>query len=106
MSHRCLFSHRTARNLALVLGGLFAVALATVRTAEPRFFSDDPIAREPEVADASGAQPWDIDLFYDLSYNLFVTPRRVPANVRRRTSTPSTRCPTPAGSPTGLAHAN
>ena len=42
----------------------------------------DPIGREPETADASGAQPWDIDLFYDLSCNLFVTPRRVPANIR------------------------
>ena len=27
-------------------------------------------------SDASGAQPWDIDLFYDLAYNLFVTGRR------------------------------
>jgi hypothetical protein len=66
----------------LVLGALLIGALATVRTAGPKFFSDDPIAREPEAADASGAQEWDIDLFYDLSYNLFVTPRRVPANVR------------------------
>ena len=52
------------------------------RSAEPKFLSDDPIDREPEAADASGAKPWDIDLFYDLSYNLFVTTRRVPANIR------------------------
>ena len=39
----------------------------------PRFYSDDPIAREPESRDASGAQPWDIGLMYELSYNLFVT---------------------------------
>jgi hypothetical protein len=57
-------------------------ALAAVQAADPKFFPDDPIAREPDTEDASGAQPWDIDLFYDLAYNLFVTPRRPPAGVR------------------------
>ena len=66
----------------MLAGALLVTALATVRSVEPKFFSDDPIGREPETADASGAQPWDIDLFYDLSCNLFVTPRRVPANIR------------------------
>jgi hypothetical protein len=42
----------------------------------PRFFPDDPLARAPETQDASGAEPVDIGLAYDLSYNLFVTPRR------------------------------
>ena len=44
--------------------------------------SDDPLGREPETANASGAKPWDVDLFYDLSYNLFVTSGREPANIR------------------------
>jgi hypothetical protein len=66
---------------AVVCGTLILVALVA-RAAAPRFYSDDPIAREPETADASGAQPWDIDLFYDLAYNLFVTGRRAPSNVR------------------------
>lgn len=61
---------------------LAGVLVAVVHTAQPRFFSDDPLTREPETQDASGAQPWDIDLFYDLAYNLFATPRRVPAGIR------------------------
>ena len=40
------------------------------------------MSREPETGDASKAEPWDIDLYYDLAYNLFVTPRRTPENVR------------------------
>ena len=70
--------------LALVACGLVMAAYATVRAAGPKFFKDDPLTREPETADASGVQEWDIDLFYDLSYNLFVTSRREPANVRAR----------------------
>jgi hypothetical protein len=65
-----------ASALLLVSGGLLVAVLGGARAAEPKFFSDDPIQRAPESADASGAQPWDIDLFYDLSYNLFVTARR------------------------------
>ena len=78
-------AHRTTRRrlAAMLFGsGLLVATFALVRSAEPKFLSDDPIDREPEAADASGARPWDIDLFYDLSYNLFVTTRRVPANVR------------------------
>ena len=56
--------------------------LAVGHTAEQKFFADDPLAREPETQDASGAQPWDIDLFYDLSYNLFVTARQTPSGIR------------------------
>ena len=82
--HRFPAPRTTRRRLAasLVFVGLFVVALAVVRTAGPKFLSDDPLAREPETQDASAAQPWDIDLFYDLTYQLFVTPRRVPAYVR------------------------
>jgi hypothetical protein len=55
-----------------------------VDAAQPRFFSDDPLQREPDSQDASGAQPRDINLFYDLTYNLFVTPRKAPAGIRAR----------------------
>lgn len=48
----------------------------------PRFFPDDPISREPETQDASGAKPADVGLAYDLSYNLFVTPRRDPSGTK------------------------
>ncbi len=46
---------------------------APVSTQTPRFYSDDPIAREPASRDASGVQPWDIGLMYELATNLFVT---------------------------------
>ncbi len=70
---------------------LLAIAAATVvfagaavSTQSPRFFSDDPIATEADTEDASGAQPTDIGLAYDLSYNLFVTKERTPSNKRAR----------------------
>ena len=45
-------------------------------------------------------QAWDIDLFYDLAENLFGKPGRSrPPTAGRATSTPSTKCPTRAGSP-------
>jgi hypothetical protein len=67
-----------AVTLLLVAGAISA------STASRKFYPDDPIAREPESQDASGAQPWDIDLFYDLGYNLFVTGRRPVSDVRAR----------------------
>ena len=77
---RCLPSRRSAISLAAC--GLLAGVLAVTQAAEQKFYADDPLTREPETQDASGAQPWDINLFYDLSYNLFVMPGREPANVR------------------------
>ena len=62
-----------------------AVALACFTGADAagqKFFRDDPLAREPETMDASGAAPSDIDLIYDLAYNLAVTARRAPSNSR------------------------
>ena len=68
----------------LTASGLLVATLAVVHTATQKFYPDDPIARELDTEDASGAQPWDIDLFYDLAYNLFATPGRIPANIRAR----------------------
>ena len=70
------------RRTVAFVGTLLVGVLAVGHTAEQKFFSDDPLAREPETQDASGAQPWDIDLFYDLSYNLFVTARQTPSGIR------------------------
>src|SRR5262249_50782851 len=61
-----------------------ALASSTARTASPRFYSDDPIAREPESRDAAAAAPFDVGLMYDLSYNLFVTSHRETSNVHAR----------------------
>ena len=78
----------SSRRLALVAtsrGGPARGGPGRGPTAEPKFFADDPLAREPETQDASGAQEWDIDLFYDLSYNLFVTSRRPVEHPRAET---------------------
>jgi hypothetical protein len=39
-------------------------------TATPKFFSDDPIAREPDPGDASQVQPFPIHLSWDLLSSL------------------------------------
>jgi hypothetical protein len=74
---------RLRRQAVAVLGSI-GIVVAALTAAPQKFLSDDPLTREPETADASGAQPWDIDLFYDLAYNLFVTARQQPANVRAK----------------------
>jgi hypothetical protein len=54
---------------------LVAVALAAGVTGQgPKFYSDDPLQREPESQDASKAQPWEIPLTPDLIINLFGQP--------------------------------
>jgi hypothetical protein len=60
--------------LAGVVLAAVMVAGAPPRAAGPKFFDDDPIAREPETMDASGAKPWTIGLLYDLGLNLFAKP--------------------------------
>lgn len=58
-----------------VTAALVAVALAAGLTGQgPKFYSDDPLPREPESQDASKAQPWDIPLTPDLIGNLFGKP--------------------------------
>ena len=49
-----------------------------------KFYDDDPLDREPETQDASGAQEREIDLFYDLAENLFGRPGDSTPNVRAR----------------------
>jgi len=51
-------------------------------TRGPKFYPDDPIAREPESQDAARAAESEIELFFEYSYNLFVTGRRQPTNTR------------------------
>jgi hypothetical protein len=49
------------------------LAADAARTA-PKFYDDDPIAREVETQDASGAEPHEISLAYDALINLFGRP--------------------------------
>ncbi len=68
----------------ICLPATLAIALLTagVFSAGPRFHDDDPIAREPDSQDASGAQPSDIGLLYELASNLAVNTRHIPSNTR------------------------
>jgi hypothetical protein len=62
---------RTAVLLALSAGaiGLFT---AGASMQAPKFYPDDPIAREPESQDAAKAAPYDESQIYELLFNLFV----------------------------------
>jgi hypothetical protein len=66
----------------LVTLGLCAGLAATVATETPRFYPDDPIAREPESQSASGAKSYDIQSLYEMTHNLFVTARAKPSGTR------------------------
>jgi hypothetical protein len=51
--------------------------------ATPRFFDDDPIARDDDtVEDASGAQPWPLEDAYDLYVNSAGDPSKEPLDLR------------------------
>jgi hypothetical protein len=73
--------HATALVLAVVALGLPG---GVVSTKGPHFYSDDPIAREPESGDASRAQPYQLQDLYEMSYNLFVTSGYKPSGVRAK----------------------
>lgn len=65
-----------SNRLFLAAGILAAVvaAIADLAGQGRKFYDDDPLAREPETADASKVQDRDIVLAYDLVENLFGTP--------------------------------
>jgi hypothetical protein len=73
---------RRSERCAVVAALALAVTLAPLQSQQPRFFRDDPLAVEPETQDASVAQPWEIDLAYDLAHAYIVTGRRTPAGRR------------------------
>jgi len=79
------FSTRARRAALLALSvaalGFFATG---VSTQGPRFYSDDPIAREPESQDASKAAPYEQSEMYELLYNLFVTSGYTPSGLRAK----------------------
>lgn len=65
---------------ARTLLGAAAVAVlvipgtSPVAQSGPKFYSDDPLTREPETQDASKVQEWEIGLVADLTLNLFGKP--------------------------------
>ena len=75
---------RLHRPLVAIAGltGAVLILSASPRGATVKFFPDDPIPREPASQDASNVQPWDIDLFWDLSLNMFTRPGDPAVNVK------------------------
>jgi hypothetical protein len=70
--------------LLLFLAALVGMSSRAVFTANPRFYRDDPLQREIESQDASAAQRSDIGDLYEMTYNLFVTPRYKPTGLRAK----------------------
>jgi len=75
-----------ARRVALLSLSVGAIALFTTvaSTQGPRFYPDDPIAREPESQDASKAAPYEESQMYELVHNLFVTSGHQPSGLRAK----------------------
>ena len=84
---RLFFRSRAGRRRAC---GLVLVAAAlglwgrAVATQTPRFYPDDPIAREPESQDAGRAARYEIESLYEMTHNLFVTAGYKPSGTRAR----------------------
>src|SRR5262245_56168705 len=73
------------RAVFLLLTAATLGALATgVSTKGLKFYSDDPISKEPESQDASRAAPYSIGSLYEMTYNLFVTADYKPTGVRAK----------------------
>jgi hypothetical protein len=66
----------------LISTAAFAVTGKRAATTSPRYFPDDPIAREPASQDASRAAVWEIGELYEMTYNLFVQPGYKPSGRR------------------------
>src|SRR4030095_2669176 len=73
-----------ARRLTLlvVASGALAIFATSASMQGPRFYPDDPIAREPESQDASKTSPYDQSEMYELFFNLFVNAGAKPSGVR------------------------
>ena len=67
--------------IAILAATVVMSATATSGQA-PRYFPDDPIAREPESQDASKAAPFKQSEMYELLHNLFVTSGHQPSGLR------------------------
>jgi hypothetical protein len=67
---------------ALMLTAAFAAGGRVVSTSTPRFYPDDPMAREPESQDASRAARSDMGDLYEMANNLFVNPGYQPSGRR------------------------
>ena len=78
----CLRAFGTAALLALLGFAVAGAAAPMSAQQQPKFYPDDPLAREPETQDASGAQEWDVGLAADLLLNLFTVQGDTATDVR------------------------
>lgn len=76
--------HQLVLYAVLGVAGLSVLLAPVPRAATVRFYADDPLQREPETQDASQVQEWEIDLFWDLTENLFGRPGDPTPNVKAR----------------------
>ena len=75
---------RHVRRVPIVLAIAIIALVARTSTQRPRFYPDDPIAREPESQDASKAAFHDIKSLYEMSRNLFVIANYKPSGTRAK----------------------
>lgn len=68
----------------ILIATILCLATTSASTQSPRFYRDDPIAREPESQDATTAQPYEIESLYEMTHNLFVTAGYTPSGTRAR----------------------
>src|SRR5690349_3010979 len=66
--------HRLILSTLLALFAVGVLQTAAPRGATAKFYSDDPLQREPDSQDASKTEEWEIDLFWDLAENMFGNP--------------------------------
>jgi hypothetical protein len=77
-------SSRPSVRLLLAITAVCGLFSAGATGTSPRFYDDDPIAREPETQDALRAQAYDIKSLYEMTYNLFVTAGYKPSGMRAK----------------------
>jgi hypothetical protein len=78
-------SSRARRASLLILtAGAIAFFTSGASTQAPHFYSDDPIARDPESQDASKAAPYDQSQMFELVHNLFINSGHKPSGLRAK----------------------
>jgi hypothetical protein len=84
MTRPILTSLARRAGLVLFTGAALFLFAAGVKTKGLKFYSDDPISREPESQNAAGAKSYDIGSLYEMTHNLFVTSGYKPSGLRAK----------------------
>ena len=66
--------HRLTTGTLVAIAAVLLLQTAAPRGATVKFYSDDPLQREPDSQDASQVKKWELDLLWDLGENLFANP--------------------------------